>query len=192
MAAAGPGNTLKVGCIGAGKMARGVLGGLISSGKVPAPDITVSAPSDSNLHHFRELGCRTTHCNISVVYEARLVFLAAKPHVIPQILVEISSALTGEHVIVSMAAGVSLQTLEKLVPSGARILRICPNLPCVIQQGAVVFSRGSCVGQEEADMLRDLLAECGMCEEVPESYMDIHTGISGSGVAYVSAWGGGS
>ncbi|XP_069813086.1 pyrroline-5-carboxylate reductase 3 isoform X2 [Dendropsophus ebraccatus] len=179
MAAAGPGNTLKVGCIGAGKMARGVLGGLISSGKVPAPDIT-------------ELGCRTTHCNISVVYEARLVFLAAKPHVIPQILVEISSALTGEHVIVSMAAGVSLQTLEKLVPSGARILRICPNLPCVIQQGAVVFSRGSCVGQEEADMLRDLLAECGMCEEVPESYMDIHTGISGSGVAYVSAWGGGS
>ncbi|XP_073532931.1 pyrroline-5-carboxylate reductase 3 [Phyllobates terribilis] len=185
MAAAGPGSALRVGCIGAGRMARGVLGGLIISGKVPVQNISVSAPSDSNLQYFRDRGCHTTHSNITVLYEANVVFLATKPHIIPQVLVEISSAVTPGHVIVSMAAGVSLQTLEKLVPNGVRILRMCPNLPCVIQEGAVVFSRGSCAGQEEADMLKDLLSVCGMCEEVPESYMDIHTGISGSGVAYV-------
>lgn len=166
-------------------MARGVLGGLILSGKVPVQHITVSAPSDTNLQYFRDRGCTTTHSNISVLYQSNVVLLATKPHIIPQVLVEISSAVTPDHVIVSMAAGVSLQTLEKLVPPGVRILRMAPNLPCVIQQGAVVFSRGSCAGQEEADMLKDLLSECGMCEEVAESYIDIHTGISGSGVAYV-------
>ncbi|XP_056374664.1 pyrroline-5-carboxylate reductase 3 isoform X2 [Hyla sarda] len=185
MAAAGPGSPLRVGCIGAGKMARGVLGGLIVSGKVPGQDITVSAPSDTNLQYFRDHGCNTTHSNISVLYGAKVVFLATKPHIIPQVLVEISSAITSDHVIVSMAAGVSLQTLKNLVPSGARILRMGANLPCVIQQGAMVFARGPGVDQDEADMLKDLLSVCGMCEEVPESYMDIHTGISGSGVAYV-------
>ncbi|XP_066438085.1 pyrroline-5-carboxylate reductase 3 isoform X2 [Eleutherodactylus coqui] len=184
-AVSAPGSTLRVGCIGAGKMARGVLGGLLLSGKVPAQQMTVSAPSGTNLQYFRAQGCHTTHSNISVLYESNVIFLATKPHVIPQVLVEISSAVTSDHVIVSMAAGVSLQTLEELLPDGVRILRMCPNLPCVIQQGAVVFSRGSCAGPEEADMLKDLLSACGMCEEVPESYMDIHTGISGSGVAYV-------
>lgn len=166
-------------------MARGVLGGLILSGKVPAQEVTVSAPSGTSLQHFRALGCGTTHSNVSVLHESKVVFLATKPHVVPQVLGEISCALTADHVLVCMAAGVSLRSLEQLVPEGVRILRMSPNLPCVIQQGAVVFSRGSCAGQEEVDMLKDLLSTCGMCEEVPEAYIDIHTGLSGSGVAYV-------
>lgn len=66
------------------------------------------------------------------------------------------------------------------------MLRIMPNLPCVVQAGAMVFSRGSNAGDEEATLLKSLLSSCGLCEEVPESYIDIHTGLSGSGVAYVS------
>lgn len=62
-----------------------------------------------------------------------------------------------------------------------------PNLPCMVQEGAVVFARGSCAGEQEAALLKSLLSACGLCEETPESYIDIHTGVSGSGVAYVSA-----
>lgn len=69
------------------------------------------------------------------------------------------------------------------------MLRIMPNLPCVVQAGAMVFSRGSNAGDEEATLLKSLLSSCGLCEEVPESYIDIHTGLSGSGVAYVSRGG---
>lgn len=61
-----------------------------------------------------------------------------------------------------------------------------PNLPCVVQAGAMVFARGSAAGDEEAALLKGLLSSCGLCEEVPESYINIHTGLSGSGVAYVS------
>lgn len=61
-----------------------------------------------------------------------------------------------------------------------------PNLPCVVQAGAMVFARGSAAGDGEAALLKSLLSSCGLCEEVPESYINIHTGLSGSGVAYVS------
>ncbi|KAM5157125.1 pyrroline-5-carboxylate reductase 3 [Mantella aurantiaca] len=179
------GEEIAVGCIGAGKMARGVLGGLLISGKVPAKNITVSAPTDTNLQYFRDRGCSTTHSNSEVVSKCRVVFLATKPHIIPTVLGQVSSAFTLNHVIISMAAGVSLRTLEKFSPIGSKFLRMSPNLPCVIQEGAVVFARGSCAGQEEADMLKSLLSDCGWCEETPETYIDIHTGISGSGVAYV-------
>ncbi|XP_073186052.1 pyrroline-5-carboxylate reductase 3 isoform X2 [Lepidochelys kempii] len=72
-----------------------------------------------------------------------------------------------------------------LLPAGTKVLRVMPNLPCMVQEGAVVFARGSCAGEQEAALLKSLLSTCGLCEETPESYIDIHTGVSGSGVAYV-------
>ncbi|XP_072007134.1 pyrroline-5-carboxylate reductase 3 isoform X1 [Engystomops pustulosus] len=137
----GASSDLRVGCIGAGKMARGVLGGLIISGKVPVQNITVSAPSDSNLQQFRAQGCSTTHSNISVVQQCDLLFLATKPPLIPQVLVEISSAITARHVIVSMAAGVSLRTLEKV-----EMLRSQPELrPGCAVAAALDVTRECCV-----------------------------------------------
>lgn len=74
----------------------------------------------------------------------------------------------------------------QLLPSGARVLRVSPNLPCVVQEGAMVMARGRCVGSSEAQLLQTLLEACGQCQEVPEAFLDIHTGLSGSGVAFVS------
>ncbi|NXE57142.1 P5CR3 reductase, partial [Casuarius casuarius] len=154
-------------------------------GKVPASNILASAPSDRNLGTFRESGCRTTHCNLEVLQDSSLVFLATKPHVLPGVLQEIGPAVGPHHVIVSLVAGVTLRTLQRLLPAGTKVLRLMPNLPCVVQAGAMVFSRGDGAGEEEAALLKSLLSSCGLCEEVPESYIDIHTGLSGSGVAYV-------
>lgn len=50
----------------------------------------------------------------------------------------------------------------------------------------MVMALGRCVGSGQARMLQELLEACGRCEEVPEAYVDIHTGLSGSGVAFVS------
>ncbi|KFW10607.1 Pyrroline-5-carboxylate reductase 3, partial [Fulmarus glacialis] len=161
-------------------------------GKVPASSILASAPSDKNLDAWRESGCRTTHCNLEVLQESTLVFLATKPHILPGVLQEIRPAVGPHHVIVSLgagvvslAAGVPLQTLQRLLPAGTKVLRLMPNLPCVVQAGAMVFARGSGAGDGEAALLKSLLSSCGLCEEVPESYINIHTGLSGSGVAYV-------
>ncbi|XP_052560921.1 pyrroline-5-carboxylate reductase 3 isoform X2 [Tympanuchus pallidicinctus] len=176
---------LRVGFVGAGRMAGGLGRGLLRAGKVPAGNIVVSAPSDRNLAEWREWGCRTTHCNLEVLQESTVVFLATKPHVLPTVLQELRPAVTSQHLLISLAAGVSLQKLQRLLPTGTKVLRLMPNLPCVLQVGAAVFSRGCGVGDGDAALLQSLLSPCGLCEEVPESYINIHTGLSGSGVAYV-------
>uniref|UniRef100_A0A8C5QY51 Pyrroline-5-carboxylate reductase n=1 Tax=Leptobrachium leishanense TaxID=445787 RepID=A0A8C5QY51_9ANUR len=175
----------RLGCIGAGKMARGILQGAILTGTVQAGDVTVSAPSDRNLKPFQEHGCHVTHVNGDVVLGCLVILLAVKPHIVPAVLQEISPLVTPEHVIISVAAGVTLRTLEEALPDGTKVLRMSPNLPCLVQEGAVVLCRGRCAGDREVAMLKSLFSGCGLSEEVPESYIDIHTGLSGSGVAYV-------
>lgn len=76
--------------------------------------------------------------------------------------------------------------VPQLLPTGTKVLRIMPNLPCVVQSGAIVLARGTCAEEEDVALLKRLLSHSGLCEEGPESYIDIHTGLSGSGVAYVS------
>uniref|UniRef100_A0A7M4FZT8 Pyrroline-5-carboxylate reductase n=1 Tax=Crocodylus porosus TaxID=8502 RepID=A0A7M4FZT8_CROPO len=169
--------------------------GLVPAGALAQPSPSPSlaaAPSTSDLPGMPlplapgPLGCRTTHSNGEVVQSCILVFLATKPHVLPGVLQEIAPLVTPNHVLVSLVAGVTLQTLEQVSCAGPLpVLRFMPNLPCVVQAGAVVFARGRCAGEREAAVLQGLLAACGLCEEVPESYIDIHTGLSGSGVAYV-------
>ncbi|NXL91921.1 P5CR3 reductase, partial [Alectura lathami] len=176
---------LRVGFVGAGRMAGGLVRGLLRAGKVPASSILASAPSDRNLDAWRDLGCRTTHCNLEVLQDCALVFLATKPHVLPGVLQEIRPAVGPHHLVVSLVAGVTLQKLQRLLPAGTKVLRLMPNLPCVVQAGAMVFSRGTGASDEDAALLQTLLSSCGLCEEVPESYINIHTGLSGSGVAYV-------
>ncbi|XP_078542772.1 pyrroline-5-carboxylate reductase 3 [Lissotriton helveticus] len=179
------GDALTVGFIGAGKMAYGILKGMLQTGKIPPQNVLASAPSDRNLGKFRALGCRTTHSNVAVPKDCKVVILATKPHILPEVLKEVASAVTKEHTLVSLAAGITLKTLESLLPPGTSVLRALPNLPCVVQAGAAVFSRGCYAGDQHAALLKAVMSSCSLCEEVPESYIDIHTGLSGSGVAYV-------
>lgn len=86
-------------------------------------------------------------------------------------------------------ASLTAASLWQLLPPMARVLRVSPNLPCIVQEGAMVMARGCCAGSYEAQLLRSLLEACGQCEEVPEAQVDVHTGLSGSGVAFVSVVG---
>ncbi|XP_053101651.1 pyrroline-5-carboxylate reductase 3 isoform X4 [Hemicordylus capensis] len=85
------------------------------------------------------------------------------------------------------ASAPSNRNLEKfqLLPAGTKVLRVMLNLPCEVQSGAILLAQGSCAGEQDVALLKRLLSPCGLVEEAPESYLDIHTGLSGSGVAYV-------
>ncbi|XP_045716895.1 pyrroline-5-carboxylate reductase 3 [Phyllostomus hastatus] len=184
-AAVGEPGSRRVGFVGAGRMAEAIAHGLIRAGKVEARHVLASAPTDRNLCHFQALGCQTTHSNPEVLQSCSLVFFATKPHVLPAVLAEVAHAVTSEHIVVSVAAGVSLSALEELLPPATRVLRLSPNLPCVVQEGAMVLARGRHARNSEVELVRSLLEACGQCEEVPEAQVDIHTGLSGSGVAFV-------
>lgn len=75
---------------------------------------------------------------------------------------------------------------HQLLPENTVVIRMMPNLPCLVQEGALLFARGSNAKPEDGALLRSLLHRCGLVEEGPETWIDIHTGISGSGVAFVS------
>ncbi|XP_059922312.1 pyrroline-5-carboxylate reductase 3 [Gadus macrocephalus] len=175
---------LRVGFIGAGNMAYGIAKGILSGDVLPV-NVKVSAPSPRNFGRFEELGISVTHSNSDVVSGSDLVFVAVKPHLVPEILLEISQLVTQKHIIVSVAAGVTLATLELLLPKDSVILRLMPNLPCLLLEGALLFSRGSSAKPEDAALLSSLLQHCGLVEEGPEAWIDVHTGLSGSGVAFV-------
>uniref|UniRef100_A0A3Q3S9J8 Pyrroline-5-carboxylate reductase n=1 Tax=Mastacembelus armatus TaxID=205130 RepID=A0A3Q3S9J8_9TELE len=175
---------LKIGFIGAGNMAYGIAKGILSGNVLPA-NVKVSAPSSRNFGRFQELGITVTHSNIEVVCGSDVLFVAVKPHLVQLVLSEISQHVTDRHIIVSVAAGVTLATLEELLPENSVAIRLMPNLPCVVQEGALLFARGSHAKQEDGALLRSLLHRCGLVEEGPEAWIDIHTGLSGSGVAFV-------
>ncbi|KAL6108388.1 pycr3 [Pungitius sinensis] len=175
---------LKIGFIGAGNMAFGIAKGILSGNVLPV-NVKVSAPSSRNLGRFQELGVTLTHSNTEVVCGSDVVFVAVKPHLVAPVLNEISVHVTDRHIIVSVAAGVTLATLEELLPANSVAIRLMPNLPCLVQEGALLFSRGSHAKQEDAALLCSLLHRCGLVEEGPEAWIDIHTGLSGSGVAFV-------
>lgn len=175
---------LKIGFIGAGNMAFGIAKGILSGNVLPL-NVKVSAPSSRNLGRFQELGISVTHSNVEVVCGSDVVFVAVKPHLVPLVLNEVSQHVTDRHIMVSVAAGVTLATLEELLPENSVVIRLMPNLPCLVQEGALLFARGSHAKQEDGALLRSLLHRCGLVEEGPEAWIDIHTGLSGSGVAFV-------
>ncbi|KAM9761798.1 pyrroline-5-carboxylate reductase 3 isoform 3-T3 [Menidia menidia] len=175
---------LRIGFIGAGNMAFGIAKGILS-GNVLSVNLKVSAPSSRNLARFQELGIAVTHSNVEVVCGSDVVFVAVKPHLVPLVVSEISQHVTDRHTVVSVAAGVTLETLEELLPARSAVIRLMPNLPCVVQEGALLFARGAHAKQEDGALLRSLLQHCGLVEEGPEAWIDIHTGLSGSGVAFV-------
>lgn len=175
---------LKMGFIGAGNMAYGIAKGILSGNVLPL-NVKVSAPSSRNFARFQELGIAVTHSNVEVVCSSDIIFVAVKPHLVPPVLNEISQHVTDRHIVVSVAAGVTLATLEELLPENAVAIRLMPNLPCLVQEGALLFARGSHAKPEDGALLRSLLHRCGLVEEGPEAWIDIHTGLSGSGVAFV-------
>ncbi|XP_077391039.1 pyrroline-5-carboxylate reductase 3 isoform X2 [Festucalex cinctus] len=175
---------LQIGFIGAGNMAFGIAKGILSGNVLPT-NIKVSAPSLKNLGRFQELNISTTHSNTEVASTSDVIFVAVKPHLVATVLNEISPRVTDRHVVVSVAAGVTLATLEELLPKGSCVIRLMPNLPCLVLQGALLFTRGTHAKPEHGALLCSLLQRCGMVEEGPEAWIDIHTGLSGSGVAFV-------
>uniref|UniRef100_A0A8B9HNT8 Pyrroline-5-carboxylate reductase 3 n=1 Tax=Astyanax mexicanus TaxID=7994 RepID=A0A8B9HNT8_ASTMX len=175
---------LKIGFIGAGNMAFAISQGILKSGDIPPSSVIVSAPSKNNFARFQAMGVAVTHSNEEVVDFSCLVFLAVKPHLIPTVINGISEHITPQHIIVSMAAGITLATLEELLPGGSRVMRLMPNLPCMLQEGALLLACGTGASQEVGALLKTLLCSCGLVEVGPETWIDAHTGLSGSGVAF--------
>lgn len=176
--------SMTIGFIGAGRMAQAMSRGFISKGVVKPHKIMASDTVPQMLDCIKEQGVRISRSNLEIVENSDLIIIAVKPHVVSPILQEVSSKVTREKLFLSIAAGVTLETLEKNLPSQTRVIRAMPNTPALVQTGATVIAPGSSVLQGDKELIQGLFRTIGICEVGTEEQLDAVTGLSGSGPAY--------
>jgi pyrroline-5-carboxylate reductase len=175
-----------IGFIGAGVMARALGAGLIESGVVRASNVICSSPTPQDGQPFVDAfpGARWTSENFEVMVESDLTILAVKPQVIPEALAKLREVSAGK-LVLSIAAGVTINKLRGLLHPDARVVRAMPNTPMQIGLGASVYAGGPNVTAADLALAESVLASSGQAWQVEENQIDAITALSGSGPAYV-------
>eukprot|EP00914_Ancora_sagittata_P015456 GHVO01030586.1.p1 GENE.GHVO01030586.1~~GHVO01030586.1.p1 ORF type:complete len:277 (+),score=32.10 GHVO01030586.1:69-899(+) len=175
---------IRVGFLGAGRMAQALSSGIIASGLVKPSNIIASDPETSILQYTSKLGAKTTQSNKEVVENSDVIVIAVKPNVVADLLKEIAPCVTKNHLVTSIAAGITLATLEGCLPPNTRVIRVMPNTAALVQAGATVISPGSKSTPEDAVLAEEIFSAVGICRVLPEKYLDAVTALSGAGPAY--------
>jgi pyrroline-5-carboxylate reductase len=177
---------LTIGFLGAGKMATALAKGFIRAGLVTAKQVLASDPSAAATALFaQEVGAKTTSFNPDVAKFAQVLILAVKPDHIAAVLADIRPHFSEQHLLISIAAGVTLAKLEEGLGTGTRAVRVMANTPALIGESATAFAMGKSAQRDDADLTQKLFSAVGLTFQLKESLLDAVTGLSGSGPAYV-------
>jgi pyrroline-5-carboxylate reductase len=177
---------LKIGFLGAGKMATALAKGFINAGIAQAEDMVASDVAEGARASFaKEVGCTTTAWNPEVLKFANVIVLAVKPDQVNGLLAEAREHFTPNHLLISIAAGVPIARMESSLGTGARVVRVMPNTPALVGASASAYAAGKNATPEDAQLTQKLLTAVGVAYQVKESLLDAVTGLSGSGPAYV-------
>lgn len=179
-------SNLKVGFLGAGRMASALAKGFVQAGLVRPDHIMASDVSEGARSAFsRDLGSKVTAANPEVVNFGQVVVLAVKPDQVVEVLNEVHSGFGTSRLLISIAAGVPLAKLESSLAAGARVIRVMPNTPALVGASATAFALGTSASTEDAQTVERLFSAVGLAFKVKEHLLDAVTGLSGSGPAYV-------
>jgi pyrroline-5-carboxylate reductase len=180
---AGP---LRVGFLGAGQMATALARGWLAAGLATPATCRASDPfADARTRFTQQTGCPATADNREVVANSDVLILAVKPQMLPGLLDEIRSAVSDRHLIVSIAAGVTIKKLAEGLAGFSRLVRVMPNTPSLLGASAAGFAAGPGAKPEDVALVERLFNAVGKAFAVPEPLLDAVTGLSGSGPAFV-------
>lgn len=175
-----------VAIIGTGQLGGALLSGWVRSGTLPPDRLVCADPRAEQLAALADThGVRTTADNREAVGAADLVVLAVKPQVLPRVLPDVTAALAGGTPVVSLAAGVTLRTLEAGLPDGTPVIRVMSNTPVQVDRAMSVIAGGRDATDAHLDLAADLLAPVGAVARLDEDHFDAVTALSGSGPAYL-------
>ena len=178
--------TEKIGVIGAGKIGSAIARGIIRAGLVKKENVMASDVSDELRQAIaRDLDIKVTPDNGALCDFAEITILAVKPQIVDPVAREIAKKLGKSKLLISVAAGVPLGRIETHLEPGARVVRVMPNIPCVVGAGAAGFAGGAHATAADLEKVGAILNSFGVGLAVEEKYLDAVTGLSGSGPAYV-------
>lgn len=180
---------LSLSFLGAGSMNGAILRGIIASGHDPK-FITATLRSDNRSAELRELGINVLvseqdpEANEKATASADIIFLGVKPVGITDLCEQISGALTPQKVVVSVAAAITLGSMQDHLPADQPVIRSMPNTPLMVGAGVVGLSPAASVSDEQTKLVSELLSGSGDVHVIDESQQNALSAISGSGPAY--------
>ncbi len=176
----------KVAIIGAGKMGEAIIAGLLTSGEYQPKDIQAVEVAENRRQYIKQkytIECFSDAKN--AVKFGDVVLVAVKPSIVGNVLEQIGPMMTKGKVLVSIAAGVTLEFMSSLMPENIPIVRVMPNLACSVREAMVTFCPTPNITKEQLDMVIGLLSLLGKVIHLDEKYLNLATGLVGSGPAYI-------
>ena len=175
----------KIGVIGCGNMGEAIVKGIIKSKKVESTQIIVSDIDPDRIETIVEkYNVAGTTSNRRVVENSDIIFLSVKPKDLEKTVLPIKDAFKNKKTVISVLAGTKISKIKSLIPEST-VVRSMPNTPAFIGEGAIGVSFEEDIDISKKEELIDILRSLGTVVEVDEELMDVVTGLSGSGPAYV-------
>ena len=167
-------------------MAGAIIGGIIKSNLVESQNVIASAKTMTNLNKLKD------EYNINVTLDARevvknsdIVFMAVKPNIFDGVLESVKDLIGDEKIVVSIAAGKSISSMENIIGDDKKIIRTMPNTPALVNEGISALCPNKNIEDEELKIVKGIFDSFGKSEVVGEYLIDSVIGVSGSSPAYV-------
>ncbi|MBR5218999.1 MAG: pyrroline-5-carboxylate reductase [Clostridia bacterium] len=174
---------MKIGFIGAGNMASSLIGGMLKSGLITPSDAIISDKDTNKLAAWQEKGVSITEDNLIVEEKSDIIILAVKPNIIEKVLKELKGEK--DKIYISIAAGVSVEFLEKELGKGVKIVRTMPNTPAMVGCGMTVITPNANITDDEKALVVKVFESIGAALVLPEKELEIATALHGSSPAYI-------
>ncbi len=176
----------KLGFIGCGNMGKAILGGIINSGQLKPEEIIVSTLRKSSLNAIKtEFKVATTLDSVKVAQNSEILVIAVKPNIYKPVLEQIKDKITPSTLIVTIAAGISIDFVENILGNDKKIIRTMPNTPALVNEAMTAICPNKNITDKEKEMIVNLFSKFGKAKVVGEYLIDSVIGVSGSSPAYV-------
>ncbi len=176
----------KIAFLGGGNMAEALIKGMLKAGVVRPEQVLVNDVSAERLEYLKKTyGIIIEKSTKDAAAAASISLLCVKPQVIDVVLSKIAPAADGNKLVISIAAGVPVGRIEKMLNKEPRVVRVMPNTPALVLAGAAGIAPGSRATADDIALVQEIFGAVGRSVVVEEKLMDAVTGLSGSGPAYV-------
>ncbi len=176
----------KIAFLGGGNMAEALIKGLLAAGAAKPDQMLVADVSSERLEHLKKTyGIIIQKSSKDAVSQAEIVLLCVKPQVIDVVLAKIVPVADKGKLVISIAAGVTIARIEKILTGDPRVIRVMPNTPALVLAGAAALAGGKNATSDDLALAQSIFNSVGRSFVVDEKLMDAVTGLSGSGPAYV-------
>ncbi len=165
-------------------MASALADGLINSKMLRPDELAMSDRIPAKLNVWQEKGVFTTEDNGEVIKNSDIIIFAVKPNILPSVLEE-AKAFADSKVFISIVAGVTIEKMESILGSNAKIIRAMPNTPAQVLCGMVVLSANKNIEDTELKIIEKIFSSVGCAIVMDEKHINTATALHGSSPAYV-------